>query len=40
MVWADEVGRGRLRGEKYQVHVEDGVGIRVEMIDKVEDYEG
>ena len=40
MVWADEVGGGRLRGEQYQVHVEDGVGIRVEVIDEVEDYEG
>ena len=24
MVWADEVGGGRLRGEQYQVQVEDG----------------
>ena len=40
MVWADEVGGDRLRGEQYQVQVEDGAGIGVEEIDEVEGCEG
>ena len=36
MVRADEVGGGGQRGEQYQVHVEDGASIEVEVIDDVE----
>jgi hypothetical protein len=32
MVRADEVGGGRLRGHQYQVQVENGAGIGVELI--------
>ena len=40
MIWADEVGGGRLRGDQYQVQVEDGAGIGVKLIDEVEGCEG
>ena len=36
MIWADEVGGGRLRGDQYQVQVEDRAGIGVKLIDEVE----
>ena len=40
MVRADKVGGGRLRGDQYQVQVEDRAGIGVKLIDEVEGYEG
>ena len=40
MVWANEGGGDWLRGEQYQVQVENGAGIGVEVIDEVEGRRG